>query len=101
MTDAYFALADKDKIKPKAGDDAKEAKWFEIEIADSKNQATLTLTNENETINVTFEKQTRTGVTGNIITFKTVDNNGIAFDHGEIIATALKKLGAISDNLLS
>jgi ADP-ribose pyrophosphatase YjhB (NUDIX family) len=100
MTDAYFALADKEKVMAKAGDDAKDAKWFKIEVADGENQVTLTLSNEIETITITLEKFNRVGVTGNVVTFKTINNNGIAFDHGEIIAAALEKLGVISNNLL-
>ena len=30
MTDSFLAIVDKDKIKPIAGDDAKDAKWFAL-----------------------------------------------------------------------
>ena len=58
MTDSFLAIVDKDKIKPIAGDDAKDAKWFDIKINDSDDKVKLVLSNkdENEIINIKLEK---------------------------------------------
>lgn len=94
MTDAFLSVVDEKKIKPIAGDDAKDAKWFDISITDSDCKVTLDLSNhcENEIINIELNKIITEGVTQNNITFHTIFNDGIAFDHGEIIAKALTKI---------
>ena len=48
MTDSFLAIVDKDKIKPIAGDDAKDAKWFDIKINDSDDKVKLVLNNKDE-----------------------------------------------------
>ena len=93
MTDAFMAVVDKDKIKPIAGDDAKDAKWFSIEINDTDDKVKLILKNdENEIINIELEKIITKGVTQNNAEFKIISNDGLAFDHGEIICKALTKI---------
>ena len=95
MTDAFFALVDRDKISPKAGDDARDTKWFDITINSSENTVELWLKSEEEKFNIILRKNIKKGVTGDYSMFKTVENNGIAFDHGEIIAKALDKMNFI------
>lgn len=97
MTDSFLAIVDKDKIKPIAGDDAKDAKWFSIKINDSDDKVKLVLSNkdENEIINIELEKNITKGVTKNNADFKIISNDGLAFDHGEIICKALTKIGFI------
>lgn len=94
MTDAFFSVVDKDKISPKAGDDAKDALWFEIDIKCDNNLVELTLKGDEE-ISIILKRNIKKGVTGNYSLFKTIENNGIAFDHGEIIAKALDKMNFI------
>lgn len=98
MTSAYFTIAEKNKIKPIAADDAMDVMWFDISIDDSNTKTRLTFAGD-ETISVSLEKNIRAGITKNIVTFKTLENDGLAFDHAEIIATALERIGAISSNL--
>ena len=97
MTDSFLAIVEKDKIKPIAGDDAKDAKWFDIKINDSDDKVKLVLSNkdENEIINIELEKNITKGVTKNNADFKIISNDGLAFDHGEIICKALTKIGFI------
>ena len=92
MTDAFFALVDRDKISPKAGDDARDTKWFDITINSSENTVELWLKSDEDEFSIILEKNIKKGVTGDYSIFKTVENNGIAFDHGEIIAKALDKM---------
>lgn len=91
ITSAYFSVVDGNKLSPKANDDARDADWFDIEVKDN----TLTFKNKDESFDIILKKNYNKGVTGNYITFDTLENGGIAFDHGEIIATALAKLGVI------
>lgn len=94
MTDAFISIVDEKEIKPLAGDDAKDAKWFDISITDSDCKVTLILNNscENENINIKLNKNIAKGISENNVTFHTIFNDGIAFDHGEIIAKALAKI---------
>ncbi|MGN0460464.1 MAG: NUDIX domain-containing protein [Ruminococcus sp.] len=92
MTDAFFAVVDRDKIAPKAGDDARDVLWFDIEINCHNNLVELRLKSDLDNINIILEKNIKKGVTGDYSLFKTIENGGIAFDHGEIIAKALDKM---------
>ncbi|MBQ9674057.1 MAG: NUDIX hydrolase [Ruminococcus sp.] len=99
MTDAFFAVVNADEVQPKAKDDAKDAQWFTIEISDSETQTKLTLKNNDETLNITLSKKVTAGVTKDIVGFKITENDGVAFDHGEIIASALERIGAINSKI--
>lgn len=95
MTDAFIAIANEDKVKPIANDDAREALWFHIGIKNKEKSVELTLENKEDNISIILERNITKGVTGNLFSFKTIKNDGIAFDHGEIIAKALAKIGYI------
>jgi len=78
VTQAYLAKVNFSECKPLAGDDAKNAQWFDLKV-------------ENETVTLKNGK--------NVFSFK--ENNGsveyltrekLAFDHAEIIAKAVKLL---------
>ena len=69
VTIAYTAAVDMDLTKVKAGDDARDARWFEI----LRDQNRITLRN------------------GDIDLIISADRSDPAFDHGEIIADALTK----------
>lgn len=72
---AYYGHVDKEKAKPKAGDDASQTSWFKIEI---KNEE-ISLTNEETTI--IFDKN-----------YQYITTEQLAFDHQKMITDLLKKL---------
>ena len=98
---AYMALANKEELEVKAGDDAAEAEWFDVSyVFDksetvngvTKNDYILTLKNNSTELKaVVRENKT---VTHNIVDIKyeIIDNGGIAFDHAKIIAYGLHRL---------
>lgn len=67
VTVAYTASVDMDKTKVKAGDDAGDAKWFEIICKDKQ----ITLKNNDMSLIISPER------------------SDLAFDHGDIITKAL------------
>lgn len=99
VTDAFMAVVDYKKVKASPGDDARDAKWFDIHIHDNKNETELRFSHENKSINIVLQKNVTPGVTRNNVRFKILKNDGLAFDHGEIIASALARLGEISSDI--
>lgn len=98
---AYMALANKEELNVKAGDDASEAEWFDVSyvfdkktIEDDivKNDYILTLKNGTTELKAIVRENKI--VTKNIVDIKyeIIDNGGIAFDHAKIIAYALYRL---------
>ena len=83
---AHMALADINKIDPKAGSDAEEAKWFSVYVSDIPGIISMSLQNE-ETI-LTAVLSTESNETEPDITA----NNGLAFDHAKIISAAIQRM---------
>lgn len=98
---AYLALLDAANLHVKAADDAKDARWFQIFLTDKKDgQWNLDLkdtsTSEPVPIHLTFQ-ETYPENTASLLPSTphlTLLNpeNGLAFDHGEILGYAVKKL---------
>lgn len=91
VTEAFIAFVDKQKISPMAGDDAKEAKWFDFSWKIIENIINIQLKNCEETLEaeVYFDK-TFSGF-DYYYTFKILKNKGLAFDHASILSLALLK----------
>lgn len=102
---AYMALADSTKLNIVAGDDADDAKWFNIRCSLSQEKKTITekgyiaemlylitLWNSTETLSATV-KVVET-VEGNVIKVsrEVVNSTGIAFDHAEMIEYGIERL---------
>lgn len=92
ITVAYMAIIDED-MKAIAGDDAAEAKWFELNFEIDKDILNIELSNEDglkltpqlKIIRKHFGKR-------QVLRFSIIDRGGIASDHSEILAYALNKL---------
>jgi ADP-ribose pyrophosphatase YjhB (NUDIX family) len=81
----YMALtANLDVNQTKAGDDAKEAKWFEVSTIKEGNEVCLQLQYEDIVISYRYDKQSHT--------MKVCSKDTLAFDHYEIIRNALSRL---------
>jgi len=72
------------------GDDATDAKWFDISL-DETEQGKYSLHLRNDDIVLNALLQLETTETG-IRRFVILENNGLAFDHASVIATALTAL---------
>ena len=91
ITSAYMALIPGGSI-PNAGDDASDAKWFDVSI----HQGELRLVNEDIDVEMIYQiqeqKQTN-GVIGSSV-FNVTHKSGdkLAFDHAEIITIAINRI---------
>lgn len=87
---AYASIIAEEQSKIRGGDDAVDAGWFEVKFTSSgENECKLTLTNGSTVLGALLEeKKTVFGKTY----FDIRENDGLAFDHAEIIASALSSL---------
>ena len=90
ISNGFMALVDASKINVKAGDDASEAKWFDLSFEEVDGIWKLQLTNGVEKIFATLkDNTTKWNVKRKFIT---IESNDIAFDHQLIIADAVMQL---------
>lgn len=107
ISTVYMALADKADIKPVAGDDADEAKWFTVkknfvsakgEGNNKVNTYNITFVSDDETVKIGYLVEERKIKKGVISTkessYEPLDwsKNELAFDHIEIIDYAIETL---------
>lgn len=95
---AYMALAPRDSLKPKAGDDAEEVAWFSVEKTQlSEDRHRLTISNSrlnlrySYTVDVTYRKN---GVVNVPMAHIHAEEGeaGIAFDHVDMINAGIDRL---------
>lgn len=92
ITGSYLALIDASKYKIQAGDDAKEAAWFEVSMKkDEQDRWDLQLKNGETVLHAVLED---TAKAGREVYPKLhfVESENIAFDHGRIIAYSVLAL---------
>lgn len=104
---SYMAVVPKNQLIPNAGDDAKEALWFQVKkqkLSDLENGATYALTVENEDEHIfmsyrvteTFERQglmwRKETETELLPAIDMLDQEKLAFDHEEILNLAMDRL---------
>lgn len=95
ISNAFMAPVYRRNTHAKGGFDAAEAIWFSLDaILDSKNSIwTLTLTSEQreEQVTLTAKVLQKTGITG-LTEYETLESDGIAFDHPQILMQAYSTL---------
>ena len=111
ITCAYLALVEKSEITVKAGDDAKAAEWFSVKLerlpdasgpgekAGNRRKEelwqvhrwVLELCGKQETIRIPFRSEQLPGQLEPQLQLET-EGNGLAFDHGLILAYAVMRL---------
>lgn len=98
---SYMALANKEELDVKAGDDAAEVEWFDVsytldktETVDGVEKKDYILTLKKEDTELSAVVRENKTINHNIIDIKyeIIDNGDIAFDHAKIIAYALYRL---------
>lgn len=120
ITCAYLALVEKSEITVKAGDDAKAAEWFSVKLKQLPDASgpgekagnrrkeepqqvcrwELELCGKQETICIPFRAEQRPGQLEPQLYLET-EENGLAFDHGLILAYAVMRISRAAHNSLS
>ena len=120
ITCAYLALVEKSEISVQAGDDAKAAEWFSVKLKQQPDASgsgenarnrrkeepqqvcrwELELCGKQETICIPFRAEQRPGQPEPRLYLET-EENGLAFDHGLILAYAVMRLSRAAHNSLS
>jgi len=85
-----MALVSADHEEIKAGDDASDAKWFDVSFEESDGEWILQLTHEEDVICARLRETTSQWDVKR--KFGTIESNDIAFDHQLIIADAIIQL---------
>ena len=90
ISNAFTSIISEAQIKTIGGDDALDAKWFDVAFEDGGDGfCTLTLTRGDVVLTARLrEEKNRFGRPS----YEIVENDGLAFDHAKIIAAALAAL---------
>lgn len=101
MSSSFMALAKSEKLQIASGDDAIDAKWFEVELEETNepNRYTLNLTLEPEeekeaTVITALFQVANNGFEPGADDIQVIQSSGIAFDHAAIMALAIIRLRA-------
>ncbi|MEK3915933.1 NUDIX domain-containing protein [Paenibacillus sp. FSL H7-0331] len=102
---SYMALVDRTSLDIQAGDDAADAKWFEVAYHVFQEKKTnldhgyelekllkITLRNGLETVSATVKIVEVVSGRSTRVSREVVDSQGIAFDHAKIIEYAIERL---------
>ncbi len=97
----YLALVDSTRLSVKSGDDAADARWFEVgftrlsceQLENEKlTRYRLELINGENRLSADITEKISLGASGREYSVTAENSKGIAFDHAEIIACALTEL---------
>lgn len=90
ISNAYTAIIHHEDASVMGGDDALDAKWFSVSFTQEESGAhLLTLRREDTVLTARLKAQTaRFGA----VSYEILENQGLAFDHAKIIASALSLL---------
>jgi ADP-ribose pyrophosphatase YjhB (NUDIX family) len=92
MTRAFMVLVDGVLPQAKAGDDAQETGWFTVSTRRAGEGFKLLLTRGEEKLCAHMKVREEKTAAGYVRSIDLLGQNGLAFDHGKIIVTALLKL---------
>ena len=96
MSQAYAALLPEGALPPRAGDDAKDARFFDVCFQLRGTRALLTLREEGILLRAEAEVKARSTPFGLARTCTVVSQEGFAFDHASILISALARLDKAS-----
>lgn len=91
-TVCYMAVMDRGTVQPKGGDDADDAKWFNIDYVRNGSQYIVKLTSED--VSLCAELDVKRDKMGNIDVNNTIikSADGLAFDHVKLLLYAIERL---------
>lgn len=92
MTQAFMTLVDGSIPDARADDDAQDTGWFAVQATKDGNTMDITLSNGPETLHAKLHVTEERTVAGTVRTLQQLEQEGLAFDHGKIIAAALALL---------
>jgi len=111
MSCSYMALIDSSRFQLQAGDDAEDAAWFKVsyrllreqkELLDEGYVKTFTyelkLSAEGGELTAVVNRTVTAKPNSKSIAYSIVSNDGLAFDHGKIIAHAIERLRNKTNN---
>lgn len=95
ISNAFVSVISEESLNAHGGDDAADAKWFDVKFTVNDMDAVLVLRFEESLITA---KLRIISVQFGYPHFEIIDSGGLAFDHAEIIACALYRLRSIIEN---
>lgn len=95
ISNAFVSVISEESLNAHGGDDAADAKWFDVEFTVNGEDAVLVLRSAESLITAKLRmKSVKFGYPH----FEIIDSGGLAFDHAEMIACALYRLRSIIEN---
>ena len=96
ISNAFASVISSDSVEPVGGDDAGDARWFDLEISENEDETLkLTLTNGETVITSILKEKKRQFDKSQ---YEIIDSGSLAFDHAKMIATSLSVLRAEAKN---
>ena len=95
MSEAYVAAVDAARLQPRAGDDAAQAGWFQVYCYREGSSLLLELQRGEIQLRTRLTIETTPGPTGPVRRYHQTAHTQLAFDHAEILAAALDRLGML------
>lgn len=95
ISNTFVSVISEESLNAHGGDDAADAKWFDVKFTVNDMDAVLVLRFEESLITA---KLRIISVQFGYPHFEIIDSGGLAFDHAEIIACALYRLRSIIEN---
>lgn len=92
ISQAFMALMNSNLVNLKAGGDAWEAEWFDVELKKSHSVYELKLQHNEVNIRSVIKEKKLYRDYHESVEYEIVESEGIAFDHGKIIIYILNKL---------
>lgn len=89
ISTSYMALVNREDIQPNAGDDAQAVAWFTVSLTQEKpGTDRLTFFNQEQHLTISYDCSVENGLTS----FAHAGGERLAFDHVQILHTALTRL---------
>ncbi len=92
ITCAYCTLLDRSRLKARAADDARDAKWFRLSWSHQGEELLLRLDEGEEHLTARLRGDVVENPLGRETRWTMVENSGLAFDHAKVLAAAVDRL---------